>query len=509
MSAKGTASETAPGSPPTEALAQLDVQGKEEPASPSADAESSEPRSATSPPDASTELQTSRDSAEPHVDTVELPAAGAPEVTAAEADVTEPEAVDDDEAALAAAQGAQEEDEAARDPAVEQLRALFPNVDLEIVEAVLAASGGSLDEATEQLLVLSDPTYKPDPVEMSQLEADEELARQLAQEDEAAAAEQRRRRAAARQTSNSGAAPQGGEGLTRPLTYQPYVPRARRGTTNSTSSSTNPGMSNLSPSVSPSSTSWQPPSQPAPPSRERSAEMQTRDEFDEIGEQITKFAEQGRKTFSNLFSRVKEGVARMDEAIVRSASPSSSSVPAEAPPVPRKDYTPAPPTIVASDAERSAGPSQSAEGTTTSVVPDRLPRPESLHSNSSGRSGSVSPGLAPPRAASPLGAPSPTTDAKPAQKPTSPNTLKPVVPGFLPRQSFSLLDADKSKSPSASPGDQPAAKAGAATGGQTSGDDKRARKESGGSLIAPNHRLEDSDDDDELEYSRSPFEDDD
>lgn len=169
MSAKGTASETAPGSPPTDALAQLDVQGKEEPASPSADAESSEPRSATSPPDASTEVQTSRDSAEPHVGTVELPAAGAPDVTAAEADVTEPEAVDDDEAALAAAQGAQEEDEAARDPAVEQLRALFPNVDLEIVEAVLAASGGSLDEATEQLLVLSDPTYKPDPVEVCPL----------------------------------------------------------------------------------------------------------------------------------------------------------------------------------------------------------------------------------------------------------------------------------------------------------------------------------------------------
>lgn len=55
-----------------------------------------------------------------------------------------------------------------RDPAVDQLHALFPDVDLEIIETVLAASGGSLDEATEQLLILSDPTYKPDPVEASQ-----------------------------------------------------------------------------------------------------------------------------------------------------------------------------------------------------------------------------------------------------------------------------------------------------------------------------------------------------
>lgn len=54
-----------------------------------------------------------------------------------------------------------------RDPAVDQLHALFPDVDLEIIETVLAASGGSLDEATEQLLILSDPTYKPDPVEAS------------------------------------------------------------------------------------------------------------------------------------------------------------------------------------------------------------------------------------------------------------------------------------------------------------------------------------------------------
>lgn len=86
------------------------------------------------------------------------------------------------------------------------------------------------------------------------------------------------------------------------------------------------------------------------------------------------------------------------------------------------------------------------------------------------------------------------------------------MPGFLPRQSFSLLDADKQKS-STNP-TEPTTK-GSATQETSAGesaaaaaDGQRPRKESSGLLSAPNHRLEDSDDD-ELEYSRSPFEDDD
>lgn len=59
-----------------------------------------------------------------------------------------------------------ERTEEPRDLQVDQLRALFPQVEIEILEAVLAASGGSLDEATEQLLVMNDPEYKPDPVEV-------------------------------------------------------------------------------------------------------------------------------------------------------------------------------------------------------------------------------------------------------------------------------------------------------------------------------------------------------
>ncbi|GAA5874942.1 hypothetical protein JCM3774_000455 [Rhodotorula dairenensis] len=390
-----------------------------------------------------------------------------------------------------------------RDPKVDQLHALFPDVDLEIVETVLAASGGSLDEATEQLLILSDPNYKPDPVELQQLEADEELARQLAQEDEAAAAEQQRRRTAARAqqatTPAYGTSAGDAQGLSRPLSYQPYVPKSRRNTGN-------PGMSALSPTISPSSTSWEPPAHPSrAQTQDRSAEDQTRDELAEIGEQISKFAEQGKKTFSNLFSKVKEGVAKMDDAIVRSASPPAEySAP---PPLPRKDtYSPFPsPSLAAAAGPSSAAPLAQPPRTTISVVPERLPRPDSYTST---RSVSPQPPIA-PRVASPTFG---STDSKEHPGTASPSTLKPVakVPGFLPRQSFSLLDADKSKPSSSTTGTVESEKGSASRqdASESAADGTRPRKESSGLLSAPNHRLEDSDDD-ELEYSRSPFEDDD
>lgn len=88
------------------------------------------------------------------------------------------------------------------------------------------------------------------------------------------------------------------------------------------------------------------------------------------------------------------------------------------------------------------------------------------------------------------------------------------VPGFLPRQSFSLLDADKQKTstnptePTKGSAAAQETPAGESTAADAAADGQRPRKESSGLLSAPNHRLEDSDDD-ELEYSRSPFEDDD
>lgn len=121
---------------------------------------------------------------------------------------------------------------------------------------------------------------------MSQLEADEEFARQLAQEDEALVAEQRRQRAATRQAASAASGTAAPDGVSRPLAYQPYVPRSRRGTTNS-------GMSALSPTISPSSTSWEPPAQAdqqrdvhSPGPRGRTAQDEIQEELAEIGEQM-------------------------------------------------------------------------------------------------------------------------------------------------------------------------------------------------------------------------------
>ena len=162
----------------------------------------------------------------------------------------------------------------------------------------------------------------------------------------------------------------------------------------------------------------------------------------------SKFAEQGKKTFSSLFSKVKEGVAKMDDAIVRSACvldfvyrsystrnflqdmPAdevwvpSSSPPTEysaPPPLPRKDtYSPFPSPSLATPGPSSSAPQAQPPRTTISVVPDRLPRPDSY---TSARSVSPQPATAAPRVASPtFGSP----ESKDRSTAASPSTLKPV-----------------------------------------------------------------------------------
>lgn len=64
------------------------------------------------------------------------------------------------------------------------LKDAFPDLDIEIIEAILASQGGSVDAAFEVLLGMSDPTFKPDQSE-EQLRQDEEYARRLAREGDA------------------------------------------------------------------------------------------------------------------------------------------------------------------------------------------------------------------------------------------------------------------------------------------------------------------------------------
>ncbi|BGP30071.1 hypothetical protein JCM10296v2_001823 [Rhodotorula toruloides] len=352
-----------------------------------------------------------------------------------------------------------------RDPQVDQLRALFPQVEVEILEAVLVASGGSLDEATEQLLVMNDPEYKPDPVELSQLEADEEYARQLAREDEVAQMQQR-----ANGPRRSSSMPPTQQQPPQPLAYQPYVPRSRR--------TTQPGSPN------PSMSSWQP---PAEQSRQQQQPAQERDELAELGEQFSKFAEQGKKTFGSFLTKVKEQVAKVDEAIVRSASPPRRDQPAPPPP-PKSDSSAPLSSSSPRDLLRTTTNASTSSTTSSSVVPELLPRPSSSTSNRS-----VSPSLG--AGTSKDGVKPATTNSastaedKPKDLPKKDFTSK--IPGLLPRQSFSLLDSSSPKSPS-----HEATSPGAGGAGVVRSP-----------LSAPNHALGD-DSDDELEYQRNPFDED-
>lgn len=64
------------------------------------------------------------------------------------------------------------------------LKDAFPDLEIEIIETILASQGGRVDAAFEVLLGMSDPTYKPEQSEQ-QLRQDEEYARRLAREGDA------------------------------------------------------------------------------------------------------------------------------------------------------------------------------------------------------------------------------------------------------------------------------------------------------------------------------------
>lgn len=68
------------------------------------------------------------------------------------------------------------------------LKDAFPDLDVDVIETILASQGGNLDAAFEVLLGMSDPSYKPEPRQsegMNQLRQDEEYARRLAREGDA------------------------------------------------------------------------------------------------------------------------------------------------------------------------------------------------------------------------------------------------------------------------------------------------------------------------------------
>ncbi|WVQ86081.1 hypothetical protein IAT38_008249 [Cryptococcus sp. DSM 104549] len=109
------------------------------------------------------------------------------------------------------------------DPKVAELQAIFPTVDVSVIELVLETCGGSTDRAIEQLLGMTDPNFQPDELsgtrEDSQVDLDAEFARSLALQDQE---EERRRQEREQQSGGFG----GGVGSGQ-LPYQPRVRRAR------------------------------------------------------------------------------------------------------------------------------------------------------------------------------------------------------------------------------------------------------------------------------------------
>lgn len=159
----------------------------------------------------------------------------------------------------------------AEDPKVAELRIMFPTVEVVVIEMILESVGGSQDRAIEQLLSMTDPEFKPDESahtrteDDSQLDLDAQFARSLAMQEEQDAHDQRAR---------------GGD--------LPYQPRVRRNNRQGYTAQT--GNTGPQDSYSSGNQGQNPPGMLA---------------FDE---RVNQFAEAGKNTFTTLFSRAKAKV---------------------------------------------------------------------------------------------------------------------------------------------------------------------------------------------------------
>ncbi|GLB37813.1 putative CUE domain containing protein [Lyophyllum shimeji] len=147
------------------------------------------------------------------------------------------------------------------DPRIAALRAMFPDYDDLILQSVLASVNGNQDRAIDTLLGMSDPEYKGEPTPeapiMSQTELDEQLARRLMLEEQ----------------QEQQAAWQAQQDARRPRFQQ----------------------------------------QPRPPPSAQSQGQGGGDTMAEIQQQLGKFAETGKKTIGNIFSKVKAKIQEIDQ----------------------------------------------------------------------------------------------------------------------------------------------------------------------------------------------------
>ncbi|ADV19892.1 hypothetical protein I305_00388 [Cryptococcus gattii E566] len=181
-------------------------------------------------------------------------------------------------------------------PKVFELHAMFPTVELSVIELVLETCGGSTDRAIEQLLAMSDPNFKPDELKVAkqdhQVDLDAEFARSLQLQDEEEYRTSRSRYEAAHGSANSTMSQ--GE-----LPYQPRVRRSR-------------------------------PSQPQgfsqPEVDSRFVEYESRKDGENppgmlyMEERLEKLAEAGKQTFNSFLSRAKQKYSEFQAAQAQRSS---------------------------------------------------------------------------------------------------------------------------------------------------------------------------------------------
>ncbi|KAG9035335.1 hypothetical protein FRB95_011486 [Tulasnella sp. JGI-2019a] len=105
------------------------------------------------------------------------------------------------------------------DPRVATLQAMFPDIDVSILQLILEESGGDTDTAIEALLAMSDPDYRPQPHAHAQqqrqpsvIDLDEQLAQRLQLEEEEAQQREESRQPAPRRYEGLGMHPPIGQG---------------------------------------------------------------------------------------------------------------------------------------------------------------------------------------------------------------------------------------------------------------------------------------------------------
>ncbi|KAF8326652.1 uncharacterized protein EI90DRAFT_3156560 [Cantharellus anzutake] len=185
------------------------------------------------------------------------------------------------------------------EPRIASLAAIFPDFDHAVLSDVLDLCNGSQDRAIEILLGMNDPSYAPRTSDTTQSELDEQLAHRLAAEE--------------REDFMRYIPP--------PSATYPYTPRApRRSNEHARPVEDVPLQTQFRDYFMPSSTRHRGVNDPEGASSRTGGDFQ---------EQFTRIADTGKRTFNNIFSKVKAKLQEFDTPASqhKSSAASTSSAP--------------------------------------------------------------------------------------------------------------------------------------------------------------------------------------